>query len=341
MSIPVTSFDTATRNRFRQRLLRWFDREQRKLPWRGETDPYRILLSEIMLQQTRVAVVEERYRLFLRQFPSVDELAQASEESVLAAWSGLGYYRRARSLHAAARTIAQKNSFPKSSTDLAELPGVGRYTAAAVASIAFGEPVAVVDGNVQRVLERITGKQLPVDECWKISQALLHPRRPGDFNQAMMELGAVVCLPANPTCGRCPVIDFCKLRGAAPRTAQPPRKKAKLSYLFAQNKDYVFLRQRPWNASLMPGMWELPETKPPKGTKAKPLLRLRHSITNTDYSVLVFQENVFRKASAPDRDNKNGRWVELPSVKELPLTGLTRKILRALGLLAINPRSSV
>jgi A/G-specific adenine glycosylase len=286
-----------------------------------------------MLQQTRVAVVEERYRLFLRQFPSVDQLAQASEESVLAAWSGLGYYRRARSLHAAARMIAQKNSFPNSSTDLAELPGVGRYTAAAVASIAFGEPVAVVDGNVQRVLERITGKQLPVEDCWKAAQTLLHPRRPGDFNQAMMELGAVVCLPANPACGRCPVIDFCKLRGAAPRNAQQPRKKATLSYLFAQNKDYVFLRQRPWNASLMPGMWELPETKPPKGTKAKPLLRLRHSITNTDYSVLVFQENARKTFNQNVEKLNSGRWQALSSVRELPLTGLTRKIFRTLDLM--------
>src|SRR5437588_2773605 len=134
---PAKSLDPATRRRFRQRLLRWFDREQRKLPWRGETDPYRILLSEIMLQQTRVAVVEERYPLFLEQFPSIAQLARASEESVLAAWSGLGYYRRARSLHAAARTIAQKNYFPGSSVELEELPGVGRYTAAAVSSIAF------------------------------------------------------------------------------------------------------------------------------------------------------------------------------------------------------------
>jgi len=334
--MPAASFDTAdtaTRQRFHRRLLRWFDREQRKLPWRGEADPYRILLSEIMLQQTRVAVVEERYRLFLQQFPSVNQLAEASEESVLAAWSGLGYYRRARSLHAAARTVAQKNSFPSSSAELLELPGVGRYTAAAVASIAFGEPVAVVDGNVQRVLERITGKQLSVEDCWKAAQALLHPRRPGDFNQAMMELGAVVCLPVSPMCGRCPVLDFCKLRGAAPRNAQQPRKKATLTYLFAQKEEALFLRQRPQTVSVMPGMWELPEIKQPKNTKRTPLLQLRHSITNTDYSVHVFQENITQRTSSPHRDNKNGRWVPLPSIKELPLTGLTNKILRALGLL--------
>jgi A/G-specific adenine glycosylase len=334
MPSSATFFDAATRSRFRRRLLQWFDREQRKLPWRGEKDPYRILLSEIMLQQTRVAVVEPRYRLFLEQFPSVDRLAQASEESVLAAWSGLGYYRRARSLHAAARTIAQKNLFPGSSAALAELPGVGRYTASAVASIAFGEPVAVVDGNVQRVLERITGKRLAAEECWKTAQELLHPRRPGDFNQAMMELGAVVCLPANPACQRCPVLDFCKLRGAAPRIAQQPRKKATLAYLFVQKNDSVFLRQRPRTASLMPGMWELPETKTP-GTTKKSLLQLRHSITNTDYSVLVFAEKMSAKPFAQNREKPNsGRWVALSSAKDLPLTGLTRKILCALDLLA-------
>src|SRR6266481_7132769 len=152
--------------KFRRLLLRWFDRHQRKLPWRGERDPYSILVSEIMLQQTRVAVVEDRYVKFVKQFPSATKLAQAREATVLAAWSGLGYYRRARALHAAAKQVASRREFPRTAGELMELPGVGRYTAAAVASIAFGEPVAVVDGNVKRVVERITGKQLPVEDCW-------------------------------------------------------------------------------------------------------------------------------------------------------------------------------
>src|SRR5437588_10937025 len=143
------------RRRFRGHLLRWYDREKRPLPWRGETDPYRILVSEIMLQQTRVAVVEGRYRKFLRQFPSVRKLAQASQDAVLAAWSGLGYYRRARNLHAAAKEVARRGAFPRTAEELRELPGIGRYTANAVASIAFGQPVPVVDGNVKRVLERV------------------------------------------------------------------------------------------------------------------------------------------------------------------------------------------
>ena len=176
--------------RFRRQLLRWFDREKRSLPWRGTRDPYLILVSEVMLQQTRVAVVAERYRGFTTQFPTVERLARAREQTVLAAWSGLGYYRRARSLHAAARHIRRAGAFPGSAEELEQLPGIGRYTATAVASIAFGEQVAVVDGNVKRVLERLLAspgknKRRPVmreEQFWQIAQEFLDRRRPGDFN---------------------------------------------------------------------------------------------------------------------------------------------------------------
>src|SRR5437660_2415476 len=182
---------------FRSRLLDWYDRNRRDLPWRENRDPYRIWLSEIMLQQTRVAAVTEHYGKFLMRFPTVEKLAAARESSVLAAWSGLGYYRRARMLHAAAKEIVKKHSgtFPRSAGDLRALPGIGRYTAAAIASIAFNEPAAVVDGNVERVLERVVGERLPEKALWLTAQELLSPFRPGDFNQAMMELGATVCLP--------------------------------------------------------------------------------------------------------------------------------------------------
>src|SRR5215471_3048121 len=193
-------------------LLRWFDREKRTLPWRGEKDPYRILVSEVMLQQTRVAVVVERYQQFLRQFSSVSRLARAKEESVLAAWSGLGYYRRARALHAAARRVQKNGSFPASAEELAQLPGIGRYTAAAVASIAFDEPVAVVDGNVERVLERLLGREDGKQAAWQRAETLLDRVRPGDSNQAMMELGATVCTPRAPQCLICPVNSFCVTR---------------------------------------------------------------------------------------------------------------------------------
>src|ERR1051325_11018837 len=147
--------EDAGSRQFRRRLLGWFDRKQRQLPWRASKDPYHILVSEIMLQQTRVAVVEKRYPVFLRRFPTLQRLARAREQSVLAAWSGLGYYRRARALHRAAKAILRMGIFPSSSATLTQLPGIGRYTSAAVASIAFDEPVATVDGNVQRVLQRL------------------------------------------------------------------------------------------------------------------------------------------------------------------------------------------
>jgi A/G-specific adenine glycosylase len=311
---------------FRRRLLRWFRQFRRTLPWRGETDPYRILVSEIMLQQTRVAVVEDRYRKFVAQFPSVERLARAREETVLAAWSGLGYYRRARALHQAAKEIAGRGAFPATAAELRELPGIGRYTAAAVASIAFGEPVAVVDGNVKRVLERITHRQSPIqqmaeEDYWQIAGKLLSTRRPGDFNQAMMELGALVCLPAQPLCHACPVAALCSSRGPTERSERPQRRKAVLQYVLARRNGSVLLRQRDRESSLMPAMWELPEIGPVKGNET-PLLTLRHSITTTDYSVLVFATKTATTA---------GRWVPVHAAERLPLTGLTRKILRKLS----------
>jgi A/G-specific adenine glycosylase len=311
---------------FRRRLLRWFQKSQRTLPWRGETDPYRILVSEIMLQQTRVAVVEDRYRKFVAQFPSVERLARAREETVLAAWSGLGYYRRARALHQAAKEIAARGAFPAAADELRELPGIGRYTAAAVASIAFGQPVAVVDGNVKRVLDRVTHRQAPMqqmaeEDYWQTAGKLLDTRRPGDFNQAMMELGALVCIPAQPLCKACPVAALCSSRGPTERVARPQRRKAVLQYALARRNGSVLLQQRDRESSLMPGMWELPEIGPAK-RDGTPLLTLRHSITTTDYSVHVFST----RASM-----ETGRWVPAHAAERLPLTGLTRKILRKLS----------
>lgn len=319
------ALDHGVQRRFRSNLLRWFDREKRNLPWRGETDPYRILVSEIMLQQTRVAVVEERYPKFLRQFPNISRLARASQDSVLAAWSGLGYYRRARALHEACKQVARAGAFPRTAAELAELPGIGRYTAAAVASIAFGEPVAVVDGNVQRVLKRCAGSELSVKDCWEIAEELLERRRPGDFNQAMMELGATICLPGQPLCSRCPVTRFCASAESA-HTAKRngSRKKGQLNYFLARKNDAVLLRRRELDLSLMPGMWELPEAKDQIENGKTPILQLRHSITTTDYSVLVFST---RKAKL------EGEWVPVRAIGRLPLTGLARKILHHLDLL--------
>lgn len=314
---------------FRRLLLGWFAQSQRKLPWRGATDPYHVLVSEIMLQQTRVAVVQERFTKFVAQFPSAERLASAREATVLAAWSGLGYYRRARALHAAAKEIVRRGSFPRSVPELMELPGVGRYTASAVASIAFGEPVAVVDGNVKRVIDRLVNRKTQPAEAntesqyWEIAGQLLDRQSPGDFNQAMMELGALVCLPGQPLCHACPVAELCGARGPTEKAERQARRKAELHYALARKNGSVLLCQRNKNSSLMPGMWELPEIKALLQEGKSPLLKLRHSITTTDYTVFVHDEQ--------RRSCRGDRWVPLRSIDRLPLTGLTRKIIRGLG----------
>ena len=313
----------ATRQRFRRRLLHWFDRHKRDLPWRWDRDPYRVWLSEVMLQQTRVAAVTDHYQKFLRRFPTIQKLASARESSVLAAWSGLGYYRRARMLHAAARKIVKEygGKFPGNAEGLRALPGIGRYTAAAIASIAFDQPVAVVDGNVERVLQRVQGKNLDGEQLWRAAEQLLNRRRPGEFNQAMMELGATTCLPRQPHCLVCPVSELCATRGEL----YPPRNrtrqiKREIHYALACRNGAIFMVKRPQMATLMPGMWELPETNSANGTTAA-WLTLRHSITVTDYRVRVTQ-------SLPP-DGVDGRWVPKSQITTLPLTGLARKILRA------------
>ena len=311
----------AAQRRFRRQLLAWFDRCKRDLPWRKSRDPYRVWLSEIMLQQTRVAAAIDHYRKFLRRFPTLEHLARARESSLLAAWSGLGYYRRARMLHAAAKEIVKDHAgrFPETAERLRTLSGIGRYTAAAIASIAFGQPTAVVDGNVERVLQRIFGKYLSGEALWQSAEELLDDARPGDFNQAMMELGAVLCLPRQPKCLQCPVNAFCATRGEHARSAPARRQhKREIHYALSVRNGSVFLVRRPPGAGLMPGMWELPEIISPNG--ARPWLTLRHSITTTDYSVRVFKDVAFAE---------NGQWISVCRIPRLPLTGLARKILSA------------
>jgi A/G-specific adenine glycosylase len=285
-----------------------------------------------MLQQTRVAAVIEQYQEFLRLFPAVEKLAAAREASVLAAWSGLGYYRRARMLYAAAKVIVRQHGgkFPTTAEGWRALPGIGRYTAAAIASIAFAEPAAVVDGNVERVLQRVSGKRLAGEDLWTAANHLLDAKRPGDFNQAMMELGAVVCTPRAPACLTCPVIEQCATRGELATTTKPaPQKKCEIHYaLDCRNGDCrdseVFLVQRARDLSLMPGMWELPELARMNGA-GSPSFTLRHSITVTDYMV-----RVWRTATPADVP---GKWIPLERLGKLALTGLARKILRKAGML--------
>jgi len=308
----------------RTRLLGWYASAKRDLPWRGETDPYRILVSEIMLQQTRVAVVKDRYREFLQRFPDVSSLAAAGEQSVLAAWSGLGYYRRARNLQAAAREIKAGGRFPETTEELLELPGIGRYTAAALSSIAFGHAAPVVDGNVQRVLRRLIGRNLKDKDYWQCAGELIDFRRPGDFNQAMMELGALVCLPGQPLCSECPISRFCSTRAPHPRSAKPVRRKAQIRCALIVNDGRVLLQQRSRSASLMPAMWELPVLD--RRTRGlRPIFSLRHAITETDYHVLVFRVAV-RPAARKER------WFSISSLEDTALTGLARKILKRCSL---------
>jgi A/G-specific adenine glycosylase len=310
-------------DQFRHHLLQWFDRHKRDLPWRKDRDPYRIWLSEIMLQQTRVAAALEHYQRFLQCFPTIEKLAAARESSVLAAWSGLGYYRRARLLHAAAKQIVRQGlrQFPTTAEELRKLPGIGRYTSAAIASIAFEEPIAAVDGNVERVLQRLVGKNIGGERLWKIAQELLSRRRPGDFNQAMMELGAIVCTPRQPKCLMCPVHAMCAARGELRSSRQPVRqKKREVNYALNWRNGSVFLVKRDEAASLMPGMWELPEIHS-SNAAGRSFLTLRHSITLTDYTVRVQQ--------CPASPGVKGRWLAKSKLARLPLTGLARKILQA------------
>jgi A/G-specific adenine glycosylase len=311
---------------FSRKLLAWYDSQARDLPWRKNRDPYRVWLSEIMLQQTRVAAVLEHYRIFLERFPTVQKLAAAREASVLAAWSGLGYYRRARMLHAAAKVVVKEHDgrFPNNSQALWKLPGIGRYTAAAIASIAHAEPTAVVDGNVERVLRRLLGKDVNGEATWQAAAELLDRTRPGDSNQAMMELGAMVCLPREPRCLACPVTEFCATRGELPRAkAAAPQKKREIRFGLARRNGQVFLIQRKRDESLMPGMWELPRFSGQQS--GSPLLALRHSITVTDYAVRVME--------LPSPDERAGAWIAASRLPSLPLTGLARKILRRVAML--------
>ncbi len=328
--------------RFRRALLGWYDRHRRDLPWRKTRDPYRIWLSEIMLQQTRVAAVVDHYRIFLKRFPNVHALAAASEDAVLAAWSGLGYYRRARRLHRCARQIVEQHGgrFPRKSEALLALPGIGRYTAAAIASIAFGEAAAVVDGNVERVLGRLTGIDLTTLETWQRAQSLLAISRPGDFNQAMMELGATVCVPRDPRCTACPARKWCVAQGEVPRAQPPSRQKKKQIWCALEVRNgggksgaggEVRLVQRPKNAAVMAGMWELPQSSEPPGllTDLAPWRTFRHSITTTDYTVRVLR-NTWLIESSPAA---KGRWIAIDRIARIPITGLTRKILKAGGII--------
>src|ERR1017187_7131217 len=268
--------------RLRLRLIEWYGRNRRDLPWRNSKGPYAIWVSEIMLQQTRVAVVVERYQAFMARFPTLVSLALAPEQEVLALWSGLGYYRRARMLHKAAQFVADhhQGNLPVTAEELRTLPGIGAYTSAAIASIAHGEPVAVVDGNVERVLCRLAGWGAGSrsgggaalrHKVENLASQLVDPAHPGNFNQALMELGATVCLPRNPQCLMCPIAADCVTRGEHKTPARPKMQSREVACALSvrmgmhpgQASRQVLLEQRAGTLTVMPGMWELPSLTNP------------------------------------------------------------------------------
>ncbi len=241
---------------FRKHLLEWFARNHRPLPWKGERDPYRIWLSEVILQQTRVEQGLPYYQKFVERYPTVRLLADAPEDEVLKLWEGLGYYSRARNLHAAAKSIAQAGVFPDTYAGIRALKGVGDYTAAAIASFAFNLPHAVLDGNVYRVLARYFGIATPTDtpaakkQFAALAQELLDPARPGDFNQAIMDFGATCCTPQQPGCAGCPLRSHClafqtgKVAGLPVKSKAPDKKKRFFIYLVARFQGDTFVRKR-------------------------------------------------------------------------------------------------
>lgn len=297
-----------------------------------------------MLQQTRVAAVLEHYARFMERFPTLKALAAASEDEVLAHWSGLGYYRRARMLHKAAQFVAQQlgGRLPATAAELRTLPGVGEYTCAAIASMGFGEAVACVDGNVERVLRRIRGWDEGPGTAAKVrteAARLLDAERAGDFNQAMMELGATVCVPRGPLCLQCPVREMCATRGEHPVAERKKMRSKESAYAFMQrpamrqsgksHEAEILLEQREAEASLMPGMWELPGIDAEHAPEEKKALTLRHSITDTNYYVSIYGLEPEQQKHLPKRKTTR-EWFPVRRLDALPLTGLTRKALKRL-----------
>jgi A/G-specific adenine glycosylase len=363
----------------RRSLLSWYNKAKRDLPWRRTSDPYAILVSELMLQQTQVKTVLPYYAKFLKKFPTAQALAKASEQDVLAAWAGLGYYRRARFLHAAAKAITEAGSFPDTLEGIRALPGVGEYTAAAVGSISFGLKAAVVDGNVIRVISRLlaldqdASKGEGAKKIRETAQALLDPKRPGDFNQAVMELGASLCSPTKPSCSACPLNQHCAAFLAGKPEAYPklPERaasqvlfkavilavqgKGAKTQILAQERSGKKAAAKGQAADRLKGFWAFPELVLPMEDwtaaellsvkEAKKLLgkgaalagrlaKHRHNITIYDIHLLPFRFEI--KEGKP---KAGWEWVSVAKLKKLPLASAEKKLLYSLEA-ALHPTQS-
>ncbi len=271
---------------FVNRLLDWYLQHARALPWRGHVDPYAVWVSEIMLQQTQVETVIPYFERWMARFPTIAALAAASQQDVLSAWEGLGYYSRARNLHRAAQMVMaeQSGKLPQDPQALGKLPGVGRYTAGAVASIAFGADAPALDGNIRRVLSRLFDvtepARSPASErrLWSLAAENLPPGRAGDYNQALMDLGAMLCTPRNPDCAHCPLADFCQARAQGMQeqrpvvAPKPPIPHITVTAAVIQRDGLILLSQRPIDG-LLGGMWEFPGGKVEDGEDLPVCLR--------------------------------------------------------------------
>jgi A/G-specific adenine glycosylase len=337
-------------------LLDWYRRNRRDMPWRRTKDPYLVWVSEVMLQQTTVKAVTPYYEAFVERFPDVAALAAAQEEEVLALWSGLGYYHRARNLHRGARHVVEKHRgrFPKSLEAALAVPGVGLYTASAILSIAYGLPLPVVDGNVRRVLARLLALQGPE---WRTdapyynrAEEALDREAPGDWNQALMELGATVCTPRKPGCPACPLRTPCEARALGIQEDLPEAKARRetlgvtVAAALVERKGRVLLvRREP--GRLMGRLWEVPQTslesrglpdltrevKERHGLRVVPgalVVEARHAITFRRIRVEGYRARV--EGDVP-RDPERFRWAGPDDIASIPMSSLTRKLLRGLG----------
>jgi A/G-specific adenine glycosylase len=318
----------------RTALLVWYAAHKRDLPWRKTRDPYAIWLSETMLQQTRVSAVIPYYERFLERFPTVADLASAPESTLLAAWAGLGYYYRARNLQRAAHIIAAAGSFPRTYDEIRALPGIGDYTAAAVASIAFDLPRAVVDGNVLRVLSRLHADSTDIatqsgrKHFALLADRLLDREHPSEFNQAVMELGATLCLPRKPQCLLCPLASHCRARKSGTQTGYPVKAQKLQStdeertLFWIEREGSVLAWQRPAGSKLMPGFWELPEREHISTLiTTQSIGSFRHGITTHNYRFTLH-------AAYPPTDMGVCNWLYLDELLARPISTVFRKALR-------------
>ena len=326
-----------------RRLESWFTRHQRPLPWRREYEPYHVWLSEVMLQQTRMEVVLPYFERFLARFPTIAALAAASDDDVTSAWSGLGYYRRARMLRTGALEVMNRfdGNLPASVEELLTIPGIGRYTAGAIASIAFDTRAPIVDGNVTRVVARLFGDD---DDPWSRAEALVQASKsPRALNQALMELGALICTPRNPTCLVCPLRSHC-VAVATGRVDELPRPKEKKAtrelnialYLIRDRRGRVLMRRE--SGPLMNDLYHLPHgdtsllTGPPLDATPRQLLgTFRHTVTTRKIEFTVYTAE-----ARGLRRRKDYEWIDVSTMSEVPHPSYVRKALR----LALEIRKS-